>query len=338
MPPSIDVCLVVTIVNTVNDDQVGPIIKFALQNCDKISFVSFQPVSFTGRDEDIADADRHAKRYTLSHLAEDVKRQTGVTEPLRDWFPLSASSRAVRCHRPAERPRARTGARSSAAATRTAGSAPPSWSARRRSEWAPLASFINIDRFLQDAGVIADAARGPFLTKVQAALSLLRNYTPGQRAATASGWSTSLTSTTSRAAGSLAASSAPATTRTASVTSGSCCSSRGCGSRISGLTISDERRCASSRTRRRWGRSHSARTTPGWAGGRSSRTCTRTRQSQSGTRNTASTRFMRTRRKPVPLPAGAQPVSLRIPRDGRLIEWSPARPARPAAPISALAD
>ena len=88
----IDVCLVVTIVNTVNDDQVGPIVKFALQNCDKISFVSFQPVSFTGRDEEISDEDRHAKRYTLSHLAEDMKRQTGVTEPLRDWFPLSASS------------------------------------------------------------------------------------------------------------------------------------------------------------------------------------------------------------------------------------------------------
>src|SRR5207245_8515779 len=45
----IDVCLVVTIVNTVNDHQVGPIVKFALQNCDKISFVSFQPVSFPGR-------------------------------------------------------------------------------------------------------------------------------------------------------------------------------------------------------------------------------------------------------------------------------------------------
>ena len=28
-------------------------------------------------------------------------------------------------------------------------------------------------------------------------------------------------------------------------------------------------------------------------------------------------------RKPVPLPAGVQPVSLRIPRDGRLIEWTP---------------
>ncbi len=56
----IDVCLVVTIVNTVNNDQVGPIIRFAMENCDKISFVSFQPVSFTGRDEDITDADRAA--------------------------------------------------------------------------------------------------------------------------------------------------------------------------------------------------------------------------------------------------------------------------------------
>src|SRR3984893_9823154 len=88
----IDICLVVTIVNTVNDHQVGPIVKFALQNCDKISFVSFQPVSFTGRDEEISDQERYARRYTLSHLAEDLKRQTGVTEPLRDWFPLSASS------------------------------------------------------------------------------------------------------------------------------------------------------------------------------------------------------------------------------------------------------
>ncbi len=87
----IDVALVVTIVNTVNNDQVGPIIRFALENCDKISFVSFQPVSFTGRDEDISDEDRMRQRYTLSHLAEDVKRQTGVTEPLRDWFPLSAA-------------------------------------------------------------------------------------------------------------------------------------------------------------------------------------------------------------------------------------------------------
>src|SRR6202158_485711 len=88
----IDIALVVTIVRTVNDDQVGRIVKFAVENCDKVSFVSFQPVSFTGRDEDIDDRTRAERRYTLSHLAEDVKKQTGATEPLRDWFPLSAAS------------------------------------------------------------------------------------------------------------------------------------------------------------------------------------------------------------------------------------------------------
>jgi uncharacterized radical SAM superfamily Fe-S cluster-containing enzyme len=174
----IDVCLVVTIVNTVNNDQVGPIIKFALENCDKISFVSFQPVSFTGRDEDIADEERHAKRYTLSHLAEDVKRQTGVTEPLRDWFPLSASSALSDVTDLLKGPGADWG-------TLKCGCHPDCgigtafMVSKRTREWAPLASFINIDRFLQDARIIADSARRPWLTKVQAALSLLRNYTPG---------------------------------------------------------------------------------------------------------------------------------------------------------------
>jgi uncharacterized radical SAM superfamily Fe-S cluster-containing enzyme len=86
----IDVVLVVTVVGGVNDHQVGEIIEFAVENADKITVVSFQPVSFTGRDEDIDDETRRARRYTLSHLAHDVKRQTGATEPLRDWFPLSA--------------------------------------------------------------------------------------------------------------------------------------------------------------------------------------------------------------------------------------------------------
>ena len=48
-------------------------------------------MSFTGRDEDIDDETRRRQRYTLSHLARDVKGQLGITEPMRDWFPLSAS-------------------------------------------------------------------------------------------------------------------------------------------------------------------------------------------------------------------------------------------------------
>jgi 7,8-dihydro-6-hydroxymethylpterin dimethyltransferase len=86
----IDVVLVVTVLKGVNDDQVGQVVRFAVENADKITVVSFQPVSFTGRDEDIGDEERRAKRYTLSHLAHDLKTQLGATEPMRDWFPLSA--------------------------------------------------------------------------------------------------------------------------------------------------------------------------------------------------------------------------------------------------------
>jgi uncharacterized radical SAM superfamily Fe-S cluster-containing enzyme len=173
----IDVCLVVTIVNTVNDQQVGPIVKFALQNCDKISFVSFQPVSFTGRDEEISDEERHAKRYTLSHLAEDLKRQTGVTEPLRDWFPLSASSVMSDVTDLLQGPGADWG-------TLKCGCHPDCgvgmgfMVSKKTKEWAPVSAFINVDRVLQDAKAIADSARGRWLTTVQTALSVLRNYAP----------------------------------------------------------------------------------------------------------------------------------------------------------------
>jgi uncharacterized radical SAM superfamily Fe-S cluster-containing enzyme len=173
----IDVCLVVTIVNTVNNDQVGPIVKFALENCDKISFVSFQPVSFTGRDEDITDAERHAKRYTLSHLAEDLKQQTGVTEPLRDWYPLSASSVMSDVTDLMLGPSADWGSLKCGCHP-DCGIGTAFMVSKKTKQWAPLSSFVNVDRMLEDAKVIADAARGPVLTKIQTGLSLLRNYNP----------------------------------------------------------------------------------------------------------------------------------------------------------------
>ncbi len=91
---------VVTIINGINNEQVGKIIQFALDNPKKIGFLSFQPVSFTGRDEAITDERREAQRYTLAHLAHDVKNQTGFGEPTRDWFPISfmsTFSRLGRC-------------------------------------------------------------------------------------------------------------------------------------------------------------------------------------------------------------------------------------------------
>ncbi len=85
----VEIVPVVTIVNGINNEQVGRIIQFALDNPKKIGFLSFQPVSFTGRDEAVTDERRMAQRYTLSHLAHDVKNQTGLGEPARDWFPIS---------------------------------------------------------------------------------------------------------------------------------------------------------------------------------------------------------------------------------------------------------
>ncbi len=105
----IDVCLVVTIVNTVNNDQVGPIIKFALQNCDKISFVSFQPVSFTGRDEDIYR--RRPPRPPLYALPPRRGRETADRRDRTAARLVSAVGveRAVGRHRSAQGPGRRLG-------------------------------------------------------------------------------------------------------------------------------------------------------------------------------------------------------------------------------------
>ena len=80
------------------------IIEFALDNPKTINFLSFQPVSFTGRDEEVTPERRAAQRYTLSHLAHDVKNQTGIGEPIRDWFPISFMGTLHRLGR--RRPRA----------------------------------------------------------------------------------------------------------------------------------------------------------------------------------------------------------------------------------------
>jgi uncharacterized radical SAM superfamily Fe-S cluster-containing enzyme len=173
----IDICLVATIVNTVNNDQVGPIVKFAVENCDKISFVSFQPVSFTGRDEDIDDATRHRQRYTLSHLAQDVAAQTGAFEPLRDWFPLSAAGAFADVTDLIQGPGEDWGTMKCGCHP-NCGIGAALMISKKTKQWAPVTKFVDADQMLADAKTIVDAGRGPLLSKIQAALSLLRNYKP----------------------------------------------------------------------------------------------------------------------------------------------------------------
>ena len=61
----VEIVPVVTIVNGVNNEQVGRIIEFALDNPKRINFLSFQPVSFTGRDEEVT-AERRAALHPVA--------------------------------------------------------------------------------------------------------------------------------------------------------------------------------------------------------------------------------------------------------------------------------
>src|ERR1700722_17482399 len=83
--------LQVTVVNGLNNDGLGDIVRFVAEHVDKIHGVIFQPVMFCGRDEDITDDERYRRRYPVSQIAYDLEKQTSISwQPMRDWFPVSA--------------------------------------------------------------------------------------------------------------------------------------------------------------------------------------------------------------------------------------------------------
>jgi len=168
--------LVTTIVNGVNNHGIGSIVDFAIRNIDKIQTIAFQPVSFTGRDEEVDDETRYAQRYTLSQMTEDLRQQMDADwQPLRDWFPLSSYS-----------------AFTSVMDMLQGADAPWGWSAcnchpncgiftllvvnRKTNEFTPLFKFFDYEQFIRDVAVITDTARGKTLTAAQLALSIMRNY------------------------------------------------------------------------------------------------------------------------------------------------------------------
>jgi uncharacterized radical SAM superfamily Fe-S cluster-containing enzyme len=173
----VEIVPVTTIVNGINNEQVGKIIKFALDNPKKISFLSFQPVSFTGRDEGITDERRIAQRYTLSHLAHDVKRQVGMGEPVRDWFPISFMSTFSDWADLIHGPQADWG-QLSCGCHPNCGIGMAVMVDKETKEFRPVTAFLNGDRLARDVARVNDAARGRFLSVFGMALALLRNYNP----------------------------------------------------------------------------------------------------------------------------------------------------------------
>jgi uncharacterized radical SAM superfamily Fe-S cluster-containing enzyme len=173
----VDIVPVTTIVNGVNNEQVGRIVQFAMDNPKKINFLSFQPVSFTGRDEEITEERRQAQRYTLSHLAHDVKNQTGLGEPSRDWFPISFMGTfgdwADLVHGPAEE-----FGHLSCGCHPNCGVGMAVMIDKETKEAVPVTKFLNGERLAKDISRLNDAARGRFLSVFGMALSLMRNYDP----------------------------------------------------------------------------------------------------------------------------------------------------------------
>jgi hypothetical protein len=174
----IKVTLVTTIVNTINNDAIGQIVEFAAKNIDKVQTIAFQPVSFTGRDEDVPDHIREQQRYTLAGMATDLEQQLdGRMKSLRDWFPLSSYS-----------------AFTSVMDMLQGADAPWGWSScnchpncgiftlavvnRHTGEFKSLFDFFDYEQFMKDVSVITDTARGKKLTMAQLAMAIMRNFQP----------------------------------------------------------------------------------------------------------------------------------------------------------------
>jgi len=172
----IKVTLVTTIVNTINNDGIGQIIEFAAKNIDKVQTIAFQPVSFTGRDEDVPDNIRLQQRYTLAGMAGDLESQLGGRlDALRDWFPLSSYS-----------------AFTSVMDMLQGADAPWGWSScnchpncgvftlmvvnRQTGEFRSLFEFFDYEQFMKDVGVITDTARGRKLSYAQLGMAIMRNF------------------------------------------------------------------------------------------------------------------------------------------------------------------
>jgi len=173
----VEIVLVTTLVNGINNDQVGSIVRFALDNPKKIAFLSFQPVSFTGRDEEITEQRRLQQRYTLSHLAHDVKNQVGITEPTRDWFPLSLMGAFADFADLVHGPQAEWG-QVSCGCHPNCGVGTAVMVDKETREMRPVPEFLSIPGLVKDMQKITDAARGKWMSNLMMGLALLKHYNP----------------------------------------------------------------------------------------------------------------------------------------------------------------
>jgi uncharacterized radical SAM superfamily Fe-S cluster-containing enzyme len=82
------VVLVPTVIKTVNDHDLGNIVKFAAHNMDIVRAINFQPVSLTG----MMKRNMRAKfRITIPEVLERIEEQTNGEIPKDSWYPIGTS-------------------------------------------------------------------------------------------------------------------------------------------------------------------------------------------------------------------------------------------------------
>jgi uncharacterized radical SAM superfamily Fe-S cluster-containing enzyme len=167
--------LQVTVVNGLNNDVVGDIIRFVADHIEKIHGIIFQPVMFCGRDEDISADERYARRYPVSQIAYDLQAQTSFGwEPMRDWFPVSAyGAFAHLCD--ILHPSAELGSLFNDIHPDHGMFSPVLVNAHTK-EIVPVAKFFDVERFVRDIVEIADSGRRPAILKSMVDLALIRNF------------------------------------------------------------------------------------------------------------------------------------------------------------------
>jgi tetraether lipid synthase len=165
----------VTVENGLNNDGVGDIIRFVADHIGRIHGIIFQPVMFSGRDEDISADERYARRYPVSQIAYDLQAQTSFGwEPMRDWFPVSAYAVfANLCD--VLHPEAVVGSLFCDIHPNQGMFSPILINSRTR-EIVPVAKFFDVQQFLRDIVDITDIGRGTAITKAMVAISAVRNF------------------------------------------------------------------------------------------------------------------------------------------------------------------
>jgi len=168
--------LQVTVVNGLNNDGLGDIVRFVAEHIEEIHGIIVQPVMFCGRDEDISADERYARRSPVSQIAYDLQAQTSFGwEPMRDWFPTSAYAVfANLCD--VLHPEAALGSLFCDIHPNQGIFSPILINSHTR-EIVPVTSFFDVEQFLSDVMNITDLGRGRAITKAMVALSIHKGST-----------------------------------------------------------------------------------------------------------------------------------------------------------------